>query len=179
MWDNIYSAYQFLATVFIRLSIVISQNQLLRIAILIPVVCAVIFLFIWFFEELQSLDLWQGRTNGSLYRSYAVPFRYAKYKNKNNRVGKPEQYYKKQELSQAEKSEKLQRELIRKQKQDDYLQRNDEIRKIEYRLTGVDPKYRRAVAEQIYRNKVRHVAKYAQQTVDKPQNEEFDDTDEY
>ena len=177
MWDKIIEAYSFLVSdLFVPLMAKINDNTLLRIAFLFTAVTGFLFLIIWFFEEVAALDVWNGR-KGRLSTVYTYPFRYSKYKANKNRVGKPEQYYKK-EMSEAEKSDKLQKELIRKQKQDDYMKRNDEIRKIESQLKGVNPSYRRAVAEQMYRNKVRLVSKHAQR-VNPSAGEDFDDTDEY
>lgn len=176
IFDGINKGGQFIAEILFSLLDVVSSNRLLRIAVLIPVVTSVILVILWFFNQIQGIDFGQGRGLSSMYKAYPLPYyRYSK----NKKPMKIDDKFKKQELSQAQKTERLQRELIRKQKQDDYLKRNDEIRNIESQLDGVNPKYRRAVAEQIYRNKIRLVAKYAQRTVSEDKTENFDDTDEY
>lgn len=136
MWDKITQAYTFFVTdIFVPLLVEINDNQMLRIALLIPAVTGFLFLIIWFFEEVAALDVWNGRKS-RLSTVYTYPFRYSKYKPKKDKVIKPSDYF---DESEYEKEKK--------------------IKDIEGRLDEVPDAYKKDVAKQIYRNRVRRSAK--------------------
>lgn len=161
MWDKIYATFDFIASVLLSVLQTIHNNQLLRIFMLLPLVVGLNLLVIWFFHELGNLDFSIHGKNKISYesgfvRGYGKVYKgYQKAKKYNI-----DKTFKKVEESQAVKSDKLQTELIKKQKQNDFMFKNDEIRHIESQLSDVPEKYRRSVAQFIYNKKVASWARY-------------------
>lgn len=143
----------FLMTVLQEIILNIVDNDLIFIFWLLPFGVGVILIVIGFLQKLSYLDFYPASSvsDGILNARYFRKYNYGKYKKGKYNL---ENIYKNAD-SQAVKSDKLQSELIRKQRQDSYLTRNDEIRHIESQLAGVPQNYRRATAEAIYRDRVK------------------------
>lgn len=190
MWDKVRNSFDFLGIVLSSILETIHNTQLLRIFFLLPVAVGLILLVIWFFTEIGNLDFMIHGKNKISYesgfvRGYGKVYKgYQKAKKYNI-----DKAFKKVEESQAVKSDKLQSELIRNQKRQDYILKNDEIRHIESQLGDVPLKYRRSVAQSIYNKKVSAWAQHEHSQVsssyehdvveDSETNEYFSHDDDY
>lgn len=190
MWDKVRNSVDFLGTVFLSILETIHNTQILRIFFLLPVAVGLILLVIWFFTELGNLDFSIHGKNKISYYS-GLRYGYGKIYKGTQKAKKYNinQIYKKVGESQAVKSDKLQSEVIKIQKRQDYMLKNDEIRHIESQLSDVPLKYRRSVAQSIYNKKVsawaRHVnsqvsSSYDHDIVEESEsNEYFSHDDDY
>lgn len=167
-------ALQFLGNILQNIVTTIIENDIIYRFWLVVFVVGLILIVIGFLQKLSYLDFSPASSvsDGLLNARYFKKYNYGKYKKGRYNF---ENVYKNAD-SQAVKTDKLQSELIRKQRQDNYLVRNDEIRHIESQLTGVPQNYRRATAEFIYRDRVRrHRDEYNDRVYD---SNGFSSTDE-
>lgn len=167
-------ALQFLGNILQNIVTTIIENDIIYRFWLVVFGVGLILIVIGFLQKLSYLDFSPASSvSDELINSrYFKKFNYGKYKKGKYNF---ENVYKNAD-SQAVKTDKLQSELIRKQRQDNYMTRNDEIRHIESQLAGVPHNYRRATAESIYRDRVRrHRDEYNDRVYD---SNGFSSTDE-
>lgn len=94
MWDNFRYCVVFISQVLTGVLDVIVNNQIIRVFVLAAVCVSFIFLIIWFLEQLQNLELWYGKENGS-FNSYVRSYRYSYNKNKKGSPYKIDDTYRK------------------------------------------------------------------------------------